>query len=162
MPAPAISAITKYTSQGATKVYWVPTISNTASPTRSELNAGTDLSGQLMDASGWSVTSEQIETPDLATRYTSTIAGKITAEESTLTMYADLEGDDARDLMPRDETGYIVWMDGGDVASNKMDVFTVTVSSVSKQRSVDGSDADTLVFSFAITAEPRENVTVPA
>jgi hypothetical protein len=162
MAAPAITASTRYTSRGSTKCYWVATISSKAAPTRSELNAGTDLSPQLMDAEGWSVESEQIETPDLATRYTSTIPGSITAEDSSLTMYASKNGVDARALLPRDAVGFIVWLDGGDVAANKMDVFPVTVSSVSKQRSASGEDADTLVISFAITSEPAENVAVPA
>jgi hypothetical protein len=162
MAAPAITASTRYTARGSTKVYWVATISSKAAPTRGELNAGTDLSTQVMDAEGWSVESEQIETPDLATRYTSTIPGSITAEDSSLTMYASKNGVDARALLPRDAVGFIVWLDGGDVAANKMDVFPVTVSSVSKQRSASGEDADTLVISFAITSEPAENIAVPA
>jgi hypothetical protein len=77
-------------------------------------------------------------------------------------MYASKNGTDARALMPRDAVGYVVWLDGGDVASNRMDVFPVTVSSVSKQRSASGEDADTLVFAYAITSEPAENVSIPA
>lgn len=161
MAAPAITASTRYTSRGKTKCYWVVSIANPAGPTRAELNAGTDLSSQVADRSGWSVESDMIETPDLATRYTSTIPGPIKAEDSSLTMYASTNGVDARALMPRDATGFIVWMDGGDVASNKMDVYPVTVTSVSKQREVDGKDADTLVFSYAITSVPSENITVP-
>lgn len=162
MAAPAITASTRFSARGKTKCYWVANIAVPSAPTRAELDAGTDLSPQLADRSGWSVESDMIETPDLASRYTSTIPGPIKAEDSSLTMYASLNGVDARALMPRDTTGYIVWMDGGDVAANKCDVFPVTVTSVSKQRSVDGEDADTLVFSYAITEEPSEDVAVPA
>jgi hypothetical protein len=161
MAAPAITASTRFSARGTTKIYWVATIASAASPTRSELNAGTDLSPQIMDAKGWSVSSDQIKTPDLATRYTSTIPGAITAEDSSLTMYASKNGVDARALMPRDAVGYIVLLHGGDVASNKMDVYPVTVSSVSKVISVSGSDADTIEISYAITAQPSENITVP-
>ena len=162
MAAPAITASTRYSARGNTKIYWVPDISDPASPTRLELDAGTDLSPQIMDAEGWSVESEQIETPDLNTRYTKTIPGAISAEDSNLTMYASKNGVDARALMPRDAEGFIVLLHGGDVANNKMDVYPVTVSSVSKQMSVDGEDADTIVISYAITDEPSENVTVPS
>lgn len=161
MAATAIASITKYTSRGTTKFYWVPTIADTSAPTRSELDAGTDLSPQVADATGWSVSSTMIETPDLATRYTSTIPGVINAEDSTLVMYMDKEGVDARALMSRDEAGFICIMDGGDVTANKFDVYPVTVTSVSKMRSVAGSDADRLTFSYAITDEPTENVAVP-
>jgi len=161
MAAPAITASVRFSARGATKIYWVATIASAASPTRSELNAGTDLSPQIMDAKGWSVSSDQIKTPDLATRYTSTIPGSITAEDSSLTMYASKNGVDARALMPRDAVGYIVLLHGGDTASNKMDVYPVTVSSVSKVMSVSGDDADTIEIAYAITAQPSENITVP-
>lgn len=162
MAAPEITASTRYTSRGSTKVYWVATISDYTSPTRNELNAGTDLSPQVADLSGWSVSSDQIDTPDMATRFTAKIAGGISAEDSSLTMYASKNGVDARALMPQDATGHIVWLDGGDTAAYKMDVWKVSVASVSKQRSADGSDADTLVFSFSPTDVPATNVAVPA
>jgi hypothetical protein len=162
MPAPAIVASIRYTSRGTTKFLWCAAIASKSAPSRAELNAGTDLSPQVMDAEGWSVSSEQIDTPDLASRYTSGVPGVISADESSLTMYMSKNGVDARALMPRDATGFIVTMDGGDTAGNKADVFPVTVGSVSKQRSVSGDAADTLVVAFAITSEPAENVAVPA
>lgn len=162
MAAPAITASTRYTSRGTTKFYWVAAISNPAAPTRSELNAGIDLTPQVADRSGWSVSSTQIPTPDAASRYTSTIPGVIEAEDSSLTLYMDKEGVDARSIMPRDATGFIVILDGGDIAANKMDIYPVTVTSHSKNREVQGDNADTLVISYAITSEPYENVAVPA
>ncbi len=86
----------------------------------------------------------------------------IESEDSSLTFYMDREGVDARQLMPRDEEGFIVVLDGGDVAANKADVYPVQVTSVSKQRSFSGGEADTLMISYAITDEPAENVAVPA
>lgn len=161
MPAPAITASTRYTSRGFTKIYWVVTISNYLSPSRAELNAGTDLSPQLMDASGWTVSSEQIDAPDMATRFTSRIPGAITAEDSSLTMYASKNGVDARALMPQDAAGFIVILFGGDIASNKMDVWPVSVASVAKQLSVQGDAPDTLVISYSPTNVPAQNVTIP-
>jgi hypothetical protein len=161
MPAPAITAATRYTSRGTSKVYFVASITIKSAPTRAELDAGTDLTPQIADASGWSVSSAQIETPDMATRYTPTIPGVISADDSSLTFYMSKNGVDARALMPRDATGFIVTLDGGDIAGNKMDVFPVTVTSLSKQRSVQGSDADTLMISYSITSEPAENISVP-
>ena|SRR2546425_6666409 len=161
MPAPAITASTRYTSRGTTAVYWVVTIASPASPTRSELNAGTNLATQIADAKGWSVKTNMIDAPDMSTRYTPTIPGAISADDSSLTMYMSKNGVDARALMPQDAVGFIVWLDGGDVASNKMDVFPVTVASHSKQRNADGGSADTLMISYAITALPSLNVAVP-
>jgi hypothetical protein len=162
MATPAIAASTRYTSRGTTKFYWLPTVADPTAPTRSEMNSGTDLTPQVADRSGWSVSSSMIETPDAATRYTSTIPGVISAEDSSLTFYMDREGVDARALMPRDEEGFIMILDGGDVQNNKADVYPVTVTSLSKNREVAGDNADTLVISYAITSEPSENVSVPA
>lgn len=162
MPAPNIAAITAYTSRGKTDCYWVVAIANRAAPTRAELNAGISLKNILMDQSGWTVTSEQLDKPSLGNRYTPQIPGPITAEESSLTLYMDQEGDDARQLMPDDTSGHIVWLYGGDVAGNKMSVFPVTVSSQAPQISVDGSAPDTMVFSYSITDVPNRNLTIPA
>jgi hypothetical protein len=161
MAAPAITASVRYTSRGTTKIYWVVTAANYLTPTRPELNAGVDLSPQLNDSAGWSVSSEQIDTPDMANRFTSKIPGAITAEDSSLTMYASKTGADARTVMPQDAVGNIVLLFGGDTAGNKMDVWPVTVASVSKQISVQGGDADTLQISFSPTNVPAQNVTIP-
>ncbi len=161
MAAPAISASTRYINPGTTKIYWVVTIANKAAPTRGELNAGTDLTSQLQSNDGWLVTSDQVEAPDMDTRFTATIPGRTKADDSSLTMYADTTGTDARSLMPRDTNGFVVWMDGGDVTGRKMDVFPVRVSSVGKARSVGGDDPATIQFQFAITSQPAEDVTIP-
>lgn len=161
MAATPITASTRYINPETTIVLWVPAIANKNAPTRSELNAGTDLSGEIADNSGWSVTSNQSDAPDMGSRFTSKVAGRISADDSSLTMYASEDGIDSRSLMPRDEDGFVVWMDGGDVAGRLMDVFPVTVSSVSKPRSV-GDEVARVVHSFAITSEPAEDITIPA
>jgi hypothetical protein len=161
MPAPAITASTRYTARGSTVVYWVVTIASQASPSRAELNAGTNLAPQMADAKGWSVKTNMVDAPDMSTRYTPTIPGAISADDSSLTMYMSKNGVDARALMPQDAVGFIVWLDGGDTAANKMDVFPVTVASHSKQRNADGANADTLMIAYAITALPSLNIAVP-
>ena len=161
MAATPITAASRYINPAVTKIYFCSTISNKAAPTRSELNAGTDLSREIQAIEGFLTTSEQVETPDLDTRFTGKIPGRISAEDSSITFYADQTGADARTLLPRDTTGFVVILDGGDVATRKMDVFPVKVSSVGKSRSVEGTDAATVQVQFAITSEPAENVTVP-
>lgn len=162
MAATPITASTRYINPATTKYYFCSTISNKAAPTRPELNAGTDLTREIQAIEGFMTSSEQVETPDADTRFTSTIPGRISAEDSSLTFYADNTGTDARSLLPRDTAGFIVVLDGGDVTGRKMDVFPVRVSSVGKARSVEGSDAATVQVQFAITSEPAENVAVPA
>jgi hypothetical protein len=161
MAPPKITPAVRYFDPEVTKVYWVPTIATKTSVTRSELNAGTDLSDDVGDQEGWTVTSEEIETPDLGTRFTSKIGGRTSVDDCSLTMYASSDSVDVRVLLPRGTVGYIVWMDGGDVAGNKCDVFPVTVISNSAMRSV-GDDAARRQVQFSVRDEPAESVTVPA
>jgi len=163
MPAPDITLATRYNATGTTKYYWVASISNKAAPTRGELNAGTNLSPDLYGVEGFTVQSNSVPTPDISTRFVSQITGRITADESSITMYGDTAGTDARSLMPRDTTGNVVRLEGGDVSGRKMDVFPVKVQSISKENLDAGGEAAVgLKFSFAITSEPAENVTIPA
>jgi hypothetical protein len=170
MPAGALTFTGgRYTSRGTTRINFLTAIASyTTAVTRAEINAGVDLTPQIMDSSGWSVSSDQIDAPDMSTRFTSKIAGAISADDSSLTMYASKTGVDARATFTSGSSvtpatsGFIVILFGGDVAGNKMDVWPVTVSSVAKQISVQGSDPDTLVITFAPTGEPASNLVIPA
>lgn len=162
MAPPLINAHVRYKARGVTPCYWVPTIASPASPTRLELDAGINLSKQIMETDGWVVESENIETPDLATEFTGSIPGSTSADDSSLTMYSDKNGDDIRALLPRGTDGYIVWLHGGDVPGNAtMDVFPVRVGSRGKNITLD-DDASSIQVSFFITDEPQEDLVIPA
>lgn len=154
------TAITRYFGVGTTQILFVTSISDASTPTFSELDAGTELTRDIADISGWMTTSEFIDVPDLGTRFTGKIPGRITSEDSSITFYADEDSGagDAGALLPRDTEGYIVIADGG-LASGIGDVFHVKVGSNSVQRSVD--DSVKRVVSFAVLDEPDEGVTLP-
>lgn len=161
MPATPITPASRFFRPGITKCLWIPTIANISAPTRSEINAGDDLSKDVADIAGWMVSGAKIDTPDLNSRFVSNIPGLTSADESSITFYAGDDGVDVRDLMPRDTDGNIAWLDGGDVAGRLMDVFPVRVLSVGKTRSM-GSEAARLVIQYAVTSEPAEDVVIPA
>lgn len=161
MPAPSIAPAERYFPTGNTEYAFCPAIANKNAPTRAELNAGTDLSYDTNEVEGWMVQSDLIDTPDLGTLFVSQIGGRITAEASSLTLYASLNGVDVRGLLPRGTTGFMVRHDSGDVPTRKMDVFPVRVTSLGKDMGT-GDGAATIKVSFAITSEPAENVTIPA
>jgi len=142
-------------------VYWVTTITTYTAPTRTEINAGKDLSWEIAEISGFSVASDTIPTPDLGTRFVPKIAGRINADDSSLNFYASSTGfTDARSVLPRDTTGFLIIMDGGDVATTgRMDVFPATVTSVPKLRALE--DPAQVQVTFAITRVPAEDVVIP-
>ncbi|HUR74456.1 MAG TPA: hypothetical protein VMZ00_09270 [Sporichthya sp.] len=162
MPATPIASVARYWSVGVNKWIWCPTVANKAAPTRLEINAGTDLTGEVAGKEGWTTQSEQIEAPDANSRFKPKIPGAITAEDSSLTYYASPTGVDARSVMPRDSTGFMLRMGGGDVAGRKMDVFPCTVSAISKEFGGTEEDPAQVTISYSITSEPAEDVTIPA
>jgi hypothetical protein len=161
MAAPAISAARRYTSRGTSKTYWVVSIDNPSAPTVAELNAGIDLTGDVLDNSTWSFEAGQIQTPDMASRVTTSIPGPIDLGSQTLTMYSSRDGVDGGTLMPMDAVGHVVFFPGGLTAGYKMNVWPVTVASVGLQMSANGADANTLLITYTPSGLPAMNVSVP-
>ena len=160
MPTPVIATSTRYFARGVSKLYFLPSVANKSAPTRAEMNSGVDLSPQVADLSGFSVAGNTIDTPDLATTFDSKIAGTTSAEDSSVDLYASIDGVDVRVTLPRTTTGAFMWCDGGDVPGRKADVFPIVVTSNSQLRST--TDAAKRRVSVAITSEPAESVTIPA
>lgn len=163
MPATPIAQVARYWPVGTTKWLFATSVANYLSPgpTRAEINAATDISGEVAEVSGFTVTSNQIDTPDVNSRFRSKIPGPIEAEDSSLVIYADPSGADARALFPRDTVGYVIRMDGGDVAGRKMSTFPVKVASQNKLMGTD-EEAARIEIAFTITRIPAEDLTIPA
>lgn len=162
MPTPVITASTRYTSIGLTKIYYLPTVASLSLiPTRTEMNAGTDLSPEVADWTGWMVTGVQINTPDLGSVFESSISGRVSADKSSITFYASKTGVDVTALLPRTTVGYIQWLDGGDISGNQCEVYPVTVIANGIDRDNKMSAADRVKIDFAITRQPAQNVTIP-
>jgi hypothetical protein len=160
MAATPITQAVRYFAPGISKCYFVPTIANPASPTRQELDAGTDLSPELNSFDGWTVTADTADTPDLVSTFVGKLPTTTSADDSSLTMYTSQDGQDVRSLMPRGTRGFVVWMDEGDDPSETMDVFPIMVSSCAKQRST--SDPALIQVTCVVTREPSENVSIPS
>lgn len=161
MPPAALTTSNRYIHPGTAVVYWIPAIATLSSPTRVEINAGTDLTGEVADAPGWAVSANRVPAPDLGTKFTSRIAGRIDPEDSQILFYADKETTDVRSLLSRGDQGYILIAHGGDAVGLLCDVYPVEVVAISKPLNVAGDPAQ-IPVDFAITAEPAEDVALPA
>lgn len=160
MAPPKLTATSRYFPPGTRKYYWLTAVAAQASPTRAEMNAGTDLSDEVADVAGFTVTSDQIEVPDLSGRFAAKIPGRITADDSSITFYASVTSADVRAVLPRDTTGFMLILPEGDVPTQKMDVFPAKVAAASIDPSI--ADPGRVVVSFSITKAPSQNVTIPA
>jgi len=161
MPATPISTVSRYIPEGTWHFNFLPAVATLASPTRAEINAGTDLSPQVAGYGTWAVSGTAKETPDLASTFVPTIPGLLSAGATTLSMYADPTGSDVRTLLPRNTVGFILVLPGGDVPGRKMNAFPVKVLASSPSSSLGGNPA-TIELDFSVTAAPVENITIPA
>ena len=159
MPATPLSPTTRYFPPGVRKVYWVPTISNYNAPTRGELNAGTDLSAEIETMNGWSLQGSTVDVPDMGSRFTSQVPGRLTSAQNDMTIYMSQTSNDVRSLLPRDTNGYVVCLWEGDVTGQRMDVFPVRVVTQANDTVVD--DPGKTTISFAITKLPAIYITIP-
>lgn len=164
MAVTTIHATARFIPEGVTEVYWAPgtgAFANYNSPGTAELRgtATLRLTKEISEMGDWSVTSDSVDAPDLGSRFTSQIPGKITVDGLTITMYADQQANDVRKQIVRDQAGYIVVLDTGDVTGQSMDVFPVKVASAAKPTSL--GDPKGIMLTFTVTGVPAENVAIP-
>lgn len=153
----------RYFAVEISKAYFLPAIADAATgiPTRAEITAGTDLTDEIADLSGWQQTSGSIAIPDFGHRFVGSIPGRKSVADSTITFHADLAGVDIRSVLAEDQTGFVVFADGGDVPTYLADAFPVRVSAVGKVRST-GDSGFQIVISFTITKLPAVDFALPA
>lgn len=161
MAATPLTTSTRYIHPAVAVVIWVDTIADIHAPTRVELDAGTDLTGEIADAPGWGVSANRVPTPDLGTKFTSRIAGRIDPEDGQIVFYTSSDGEDIRTLLGLGDRGNLVICYAGDVEDHPASVFPVEVTALSEPLSVAGDPAQ-LTIDFAETAEPATNVPLPA
>ena len=155
--------VKKYMRRGTSKFFFVPTIAaSNMIPTRAELGAGTEFSEYIAAMDGWTVTNNEIETPNMADTYDSTIPGSDKADQSSFTFYEDEEEADLEQTFAKGTTGYVVILRKGDKpGNNSMDVFPIRVATLSPQYTAD-NEAAKFMATCSITDRPLQGAPVPA
>lgn len=169
-PTP-LTPTTRYFPVALRRVYFLPAVANVAAPTRAELTAGTDLTGEVVDGgiSGFTLTGAAVDVPDLASIFTANIPGRQTAASSSISFYLDQGGNDVRTLFlaattsSLATTGFILILPAGEWVTGKtktMDVWPVRVLSDGLNQST--ADGGQTTVEFAIPASPAVNVLIPS
>lgn len=153
----------RYIAPEVTSVYWLTACADLNAPTRSELDAATsvDLSPEIASMTGWEVSADRVAVPDLGTRKTGRISGRVNPGDAQIAFYASEDTDDVREVIKRGDRGVVVILDGGDVVGQSMRPFAVEVSSVTPTTDVAGSEGGRVVVDFSIN-DWGEGVEVPA
>jgi len=160
MVATPISTVNPYLPLDNRKFYWVATIANIAAPSRVELDAGTDLSPQVVEATGWTVNGSTVASQSFVGAAVK-LVGPQELVDSTLVMRNSRTSTDARTILLVQRpalTGYIVVFPEGDVTAYKMNVFQVAVNAA--PLSPGAVDPATTEFQFAML-DYRLRVAVP-
>jgi hypothetical protein len=161
----------RYTPDLLERWTFVPTIAVQAAPTVAEITAGTEITGIITAVTGFSYTGTKVDTPDLGSRFNTSVAGRFTAEDSTIQFYkGDASGDAEKTveaLLADGTTGYILRfppVNGAKpavAAAIKCAVWPVTVMANSEDAPAPAEPAKYTV-SFSIPRAPTKVATVAA
>lgn len=155
----------RFMRRGTTQFYFLKAIAAASNiPTRPELTGAnaTDLAEAISDIEGWALENVPIETPDMASEFTTSIPGEDKADNSSFTLYEDKVDDTLETLLSKGSEGYVVILRKGDIPQSKsMDVFPVRVGSRSATYTA-GAEPAKFKVSFGITAKPTLDAAIPA
>lgn len=77
----------RFFRRGVSKVKFITAAANLGAPTAAEIAAGVTLDTQIAEISGFEFRNSPIPTPDLASTFTTSIAGEDTAADPSITFY---------------------------------------------------------------------------
>lgn len=151
-------------STGKLKLWYVPSISNQAAPTATEINAGTNLTAFLRRAGlKRPINPTVIDTSDVSTRYSTTAAGSRGGQPITGEFYRDsvTGSDSAWTTLVENATGFLVVAPFGatPTTGDRVEVWPIEVAT---REMVDIADNEMQRFTsvMAVTAAPTLTATV--
>lgn len=150
----------RYYPRGKTQYHALPAVADPdAGPTRPELDAGTRLT-DIASVSGFTLNNSPAPTPDLDSKFTSSVPGEDTAETPSFTFWDDDDDTTIRDVLAKDTSLFIVRMPYGDVPGKRCEVWDVTSTGVN-----DGTDMGTpgqFMVGFSVNETPVQDAVIPA
>lgn len=153
----------RFVRRGVAKIYWLPSVADVAvGPTRAEIEAGLEVTDWTSEIAGFTVNSATIPTPDMGSRFTSSIPGEKTVDDSVLTFYDDEATEEIETAFPVDDEGFVYFMRKGDKPTTPTgDLYPGRVSSRAANWTTEMTGA-TVAVTFAITDEPSVDLVIPA
>lgn len=149
----------RFFRRGTTKVAFLPAVASLDAPTSGEVSAGTGLTPQIADMTGWDFANTPITTPDLSTTFDSQIGGPDTAGSPTITFYDDQSGT-IRGVLAKGTAGFLLRQPYGNTTGLRAEVFPITTTAVNDAYTM-GNEAAKFVVGCAVTARPHLNAVMP-
>jgi hypothetical protein len=166
MAATPIPVPRRYIALGKRKMDWLTAIANTGSPTRAEINAGTDLSPGIGTVNGFTLVNDQVDVTPIGSSFLTMLSTTLdpTSETCELIFYADIGGNDVRAVLAPGEAGFILLLPEGDVSGRLCEVWPVQVNAMYIEPglgNISGGTPGQIHVQFTITAQPEQNVIIP-
>jgi len=166
---PLIAKSTRYAPRAVNQYVWIPTVASAATgkpdPTAAEISAGTFVTRELTDISGFDLSPDTVDSMDAATRFVGQITVSVKGGTPTLTFNGSKAGADARDVFEEGDVGFLLIAPAGVAKDAKGEVWQLEVASVSAVPTL--TDSLKVIVTFSVPAEPNrvfvmpDEVTVP-
>lgn len=161
MVATAISPVVRFQRAGNSTIVLIDMPTTPGAPTRAEIDAGVDITGDVASVDGFTREPGFLDVPDWGSLETDQIRGRSPSSQGTIAMYADQGGadNDIRAEVAEGDLKELLFMPHGDVPTDKMTVFDVEIAGVNE--TFDG-DAATLVNVGSAIRKRYPAVSIPA
>lgn len=154
---------------GVSKVVLAPSVASLTAPTRSEINAGTVLvqpaatdSEALREMTGWESADNPITVPNAANDFDSTIPGRKSASNPSISFYDDSTATTRRTACAEGTTGYVIIMPLGDVPTKRCQVWPIRVAALNDSPVNSAGEAKMFTVQFSVTGKPEKSAVIPA
>jgi len=150
-----------FTGEG--RVWFVPTVANTAAPTTTEITAGTELTPFMRrDGLQTPVSGTTIDASDIANLQNKNLPGSYGGDSLTLQLYRDDSADTAWTTLTRGASGYIIVRRFGGsttaaASANKVEVYPGSVISREPSQSGD-NEAQRFTVTWAVSGTVTDGV----
>ncbi len=156
----------RFMQKGTTRFFFVPSLAAQATPVDDEVNAGTEVTPEVADVTGFSFVNQKIDTPDMSSTFDTSIPGSDQPDDSSLMIY-ERKGAASNPILAalaKGTAGYMVIFPFGcagddPAAADKCDVWPVTIAGNNRAYNA-GNEASKKNVQFNITGRPSVNVAV--
>lgn len=161
MPATPLPAWTRYFPPGTRKTYWLTAVANPGAPTRAELNAGTDLTGQIAAVNGFTLLRDSVDITPLGSQSIVLLDTTFNPTGTNeIILYASANSQDVRQTMPVNNPGFLVFLFEGDVGGQYGEVWPANLNTTYMEQNTETPGQMHLLFT--IQGMPSQVVLIPA
>lgn len=160
---PLISKAQRFAPRAVNEYVWMPTVASAATgkpaPIGTEISAGTFVTRELTDISGFDLSPDTVDSMDAATRFVGQITVSVKGGTPTLTFNGSKAGDDARDVFAEGDVGFLLIAPAGVTEAAKGECWELEVASVAAVPTL--TDSLKIIVTFSVPAEPNRSFVMP-